>query len=285
MVLGATWLPDHKMWQVTLKDLMTGQEFVRQADVFISCVGAISLPKDCNIPGHETFSGTLWHSARWNHDFDYRGKRVAVVGNGCSASQFVPALVDAGCQVVQYARSAQWFHPRPNHQYSSLERAAFKWIPGLQRLYRLWLFVDTDNLITTYLNGPAADKVRAKVEADSLRYMQETAPKKYHKLLTPDFPLGCKRRVFDPGYLQCLHSPNIEVLPEGIDHIEGSKIVSNSGKTHEVDAIVLATGYKVQEFLTPMHIEGENGSLVQHWKESRGAQAYKGTFVSGFPNL
>lgn len=254
-------------------------------DIFISCVGAISIPKDCNIPGHESFTGSIWHSARWNHKYDYKGKRIAVIGNGCSASQFVPALVDAGCEVVQYARSPQWYHPRPNHTFSSLQKLAFKWLPGLQRLYRLYLFIDTDNLITTYLATPVAAKVRAKVESESLAYMKATAPAKYHGILQPNYPLGCKRRVFDPGYLECLNKPNIELIPEGIDHIEGSTIVSQSGIRRDFDAIVLATGYKVQEFLTPMEIVGENGSLVDHWKASRGAQAYKGTFVSGFPNL
>lgn len=284
-VVGAVWQPVKEKWRVQLRDVKTKIEFIREVDVFISCVGAISIPKDCNIPGHESFTGTIWHSARWNHNYDYRGKRIAVIGNGCSASQFVPALVDAGCQVTQYARSPQWYHPRPNHQFSSLQKGLFRWIPGLQRVYRFYLFIDTDNLITTYLATPLAQKVRTKVEGESMAYMKATAPAKYHDILTPNYPLGCKRRVFDPGYLECLHKPNIELIPEGLDHIEGSTIVSQSGIRRDFDAIVLATGYKVQEFLTPMEITGENGSLVDHWKATRGAQAYKGTFVSGFPNL
>jgi cation diffusion facilitator CzcD-associated flavoprotein CzcO len=166
-----------------------------------------------------------------------------------------------------------------------LQKAAFKWIPSLQAVYRFYLFIDTDNLITTYLATPVAQKVRDKVEADSIAYMKATAPAKYHDVLTPNYPLGCKRRVFDPGYLECLNKPNIELISEGPERIEGSTIITSSGIRRDFDAIVLATGYKVQEFLTPMEITGENGSLVDHWKATRGAQAYKGTFVSGFPNL
>ncbi|KAM0750741.1 monooxygenase [Meredithblackwellia eburnea MCA 4105] len=283
---GAAWHNDKQHWVVRLKDLKTGLSFTRQCDVFISCVGAISIPKDINIPGHESFTGTIWHSARWNHDFKVAGKRIAVIGNGCSASQFVPRLVEAGANIVQYARSPQWYHPRPNHRYTSLEKFSFAWIPGVMRAYRLWLFLTTDSLLTTYLATGKAQNVRAKVEAESIAYMKATAPKKYHQILTPNYPLGCKRRVFDPGYLACLNAPNIELLPEGIDHIEGNTIVSSSGKRHEFDAIILATGYKVQEFLTPMEIVGDEGrSLGQYWKETRGAQAYRGTFVSHFPNF
>ncbi|KAK4053943.1 hypothetical protein OIO90_003780 [Microbotryomycetes sp. JL221] len=283
---GAAWDERNKKWRVKLQDCKTKETFEREADVFVSCVGAISVPKDCAIPGYETFTGTMWHSARWNHEFDVKGKRVAVIGNGCSAAQFVPALVNAGAQVKQYARSPQWYHERPNHQYSKIERLAFKTIPGLMRLYRLYLFLNTDKLLTTYLNDDNAQKVRAQAEIDSRRYMEANAPAKYHKQLLPTFPLGCKRRIFDPGYLACLHSPNIELLSEGIDHIEGATVVSASGRRDDYDAIVLATGYKVQEFLTPLSIVGENGmSLSQHWKETRGAQAYHGTFVSGFPNF
>ncbi|KAK4048332.1 hypothetical protein OIV83_004854 [Microbotryomycetes sp. JL201] len=283
---GASWDGNRRKWRVKLQDCKTKETFEREADVFVSAVGAIAQPKDCNIPGHETFTGTMWHSARWNHSFDVRGKRVAVIGNGCSAAQFVPRLVDAGAQVVQYARSPQWYHPRPNHRYTAVEKWALKWIPGLMRAYRFYLFVDTDNLLTTYLNDEHAQKVRAKAEIESRKYMEATAPAKYHKQLLPNYPLGCKRRVFDPGYLACLHAPNIELLSEGIDHIEGSAIISASGRRDEFDAIILATGYKVQEFLTPMKITGEGGKeLSQHWKETRGAQAYHGTFVSGFPNF
>lgn len=141
-------------------------------------------------------------------------------------------------------------------------------------------------LLTTYLASLKAERVRTRVEAESKAYMESKAPLKYHAALLPAYPLGCKRRVFDPGYLECLNAPNIELLSEGIDRIEGSTVISSSGKRTEADAIILATGYKVQEFLSPLEITGCDGKLLsQHWKETRGAQAYLATFVSGFPNL
>lgn len=284
--MGAEWDEARRKWVVSFRDERTKVEFTREADLFISCVGAISIPKDCTIPGHESFKGVIWHSARWNHDYDVRGKRIAVVGNGCSAAQFVPWLVEQGAQVTQYARSQQWYHERPNHRFTAVQRFLFRHVPGLLTLYRSRLFVETDSLLTTYLATPKAQKVRSSIEKESLAYMQRTAPAKYHKLLTPDYPLGCKRRVFDPGYLACLHSPNIELRTEGISRIEGETVISPSGHEADFDAIILATGYKVQEFLSPLEIKGTNGKLLsQHWKETRGAQAYRGTFVSGFPNL
>lgn len=130
------------------------------------------------IDGHETFTGTTFHSARWNHEIDLTGKRVAVVGNGCSASQFVPHLIKIGAQVTQYARSPQWYHPRPNHLYTKFERWALKNIPGLIQAYRLYLFLDTDQLLETYLATNRAQKARDVAERDSKAYMESMAPGK-----------------------------------------------------------------------------------------------------------
>ena len=284
--IGAKWHNGTSKWEVYLKDLQTGIEYSRFASIFVSAVGAISYPRDVKFSGMEKFKGDMFHTARWDHSVDYEGKRVAVIGNGCSAAQVVPALAQDVASVKQYARSGQWYHERPNHDYTRVERFVFRWVPFWQKLLRLRIFLEADDETNAYFPTPQGQKDRAQKEAESLKYIYSVAPKKYHDILTPKFPLGCKRRVFDPGYLDSLNRTNVEIIPEGIQEFTETGIISSSGLRDDYDIIVLATGFQVASFLTPMHIIGSNGTaLHEQWKECRGAQAYLGTHVHNFPNL
>ncbi|KAK5275484.1 hypothetical protein LTR40_012956, partial [Exophiala xenobiotica] len=223
---------------------------------------------------------------RWDHTVDYTNKRVAVIGNGCSAAQVVPAIAKKVSFVQQYARSGQWYHARPNHQFTGLEKFMFRWLPFWQRLLRLWIFLDADEQTTTYFPTPKGVKARVAAEEESKRYIHSITPRKYWDSIVPTFPLGCKRRIFDPDYLEALNRPNVELLNHGIREITETGIVSSGGVQDDFDIIVLATGFEVAQFLTPMEIIGAQGtSLSQQWNECRGAQAYLGTYVHNFPNL
>ncbi|RFU33207.1 hypothetical protein B7463_g3132, partial [Scytalidium lignicola] len=284
--IGAVWHNDKSKWEVNLKDHKTGKEYTRFASVFVSAVGAISYPRDIKFPGMETFKGDMFHTARWDHSVSYKNKRVAVIGNGCSAAQVVPAIAPDCAFVKQYARSSQWYHERPNHYYTEFEKFLFKWIPLWQKSIRLRIFLEADDETAAYFPTPSGVKQRAKKEDESKKYICSRAPAKYHKTLIPNFPLGCKRRIFDPGYLDSLNRPNVELLPEGIKEITETGIVSTSGIRDDFDIIVLATGFQVSQFLTPMNIIGASSkSLHQQWAECRGAQAYLGTHVHNFPNF
>ncbi|KAI9045671.1 uncharacterized protein KD926_008089 [Aspergillus affinis] len=273
-------------WEVRLRDLLTNIEYTRTSKAFISAVGGISKPRDVRFPGLETFHGEVFHTARWNHSYDYRGKRMAIIGNGCSAVQVVPEVAKEASFVKQYARSPQWYHERPNRSFTSLEKWFFRYIPLLERFIRLRVFLASDKVVAAYGPGVEASKLRAKAEDHAREYIFSTAPKKYHHFLVPDFPLGCKRRIFDPDYLETLHSPTVELVPHGIESVDQTGITSTDGMRTEFDVIVLATGFEVQEFLVPMQVYGRDGrSLAQQWKENRGAQAYMGTYVHGFPNF
>ncbi|KAK5360248.1 hypothetical protein LTR20_004221 [Exophiala xenobiotica] len=284
--LGSKWNPAREKWDVQLKDLKTGIEFVRAASVFVSAVGAISFPRNVKFPGMQKFHGPMFHTARWDHTVDYTNKRVAVIGNGCSAAQVVPAIAKKVSFVQQYARSGQWYHARPNHQFTGLEKFMFRWLPFWQRLLRLWIFLDADEQTTTYFPTPKGVKARVAAEEESKRYIHSITPRKYWDSIVPTFPLGCKRRIFDPDYLEALNRPNVELLNHGIREITETGIVSSGGVQDDFDIIVLATGFEVAQFLTPMEIIGAQGtSLSQQWNECRGAQAYLGTYVHNFPNL
>lgn len=283
---GARWDQQRRKWAVQLKDLSSGIAYQRFASVFVSAVGAISYPRDVMFKGMGNFNGPMFHTARWDHSVNYEGKRVAVIGNGCSAAQVVPALAKSAGFVKQYARSAQWYHARPNHVFTRFEKLMFKYLPLWQRLLRLRIFLEADEQTTTYFPTPRGLKARIAAEAESKEYIYSRTPEKYRDFIVPDFPLGCKRRIFDPDYLDALNLPNVELLNHGIQEIIENGIVSSGGIKDDFDIIVLATGFQVAKFLTPMEVFGVHGvSLNNQWNECRGAQAYLGTYVHNFPNL
>ncbi|KAM0267565.1 hypothetical protein ACHAPA_005854 [Fusarium lateritium] len=285
-VVTAAWVEERSVWRVKFRSLSTGNEFYREAEMLVSCVGTISIPKDCTISGHENFQGEIWHSARWNHAFDIKGKNVAVVGNGCSGAQLMPYVVQNAGHVVQFQRSAQWINERPNRQFSALEKWSFRYLPLWHKLYRFSLWKSTDALHDLYLSdSPTAIRKRELQTVEAEKYMRKTVPEKFHDLLIPKFPLGCKRRIFDPDYLESLHSPNVELTDEPI--VEFTETGLRTSKRHiDFDAVVLSTGFKIQEFLSPIEIRGrENKTINEHWKDTDGAQAYRATFVTDFPNF
>jgi cation diffusion facilitator CzcD-associated flavoprotein CzcO len=249
-------------------------------------VGTISIPQDCTNPGVDKYRGTIWHSARWNHGYDLHGKSVAVVGNGCSAAQLVPFVVKDAAKVTQFQRCAQWINDRPNREFSAFEKWCFRYVPLANKLYRFYIWKITDALHTLYASESARSiKARAAATEVAREYMRDTAPERYHDILIPKFPLGCKRRIFDPGYLESLHSPKIELTTEAILEFTETRL-KTSKQSIDFDVVILSTGFKIQEFLSPIVIRGESGiTLNEHWKATRGAQAYKSTFVAGFPNF
>lgn len=284
--IKAEWIEADQTWEVTLKNLVNNYVYKKRSTVFISGVGGISFPKWIDLPGKESFPGPQFHSARWDHSFDYTGKRLAVIGNGCSASQIVPKVVKRASTVKQYTRSPQWIHERPNEDFTTLQKARYRYIPLYQRIERLRLFLSFDRMSSTYGYSEKAVKGRLEAESNAKKYVYDNAPPKYHKMLVPDFPLGCKRRVFDPDYLRALWAQNLEITMSDIVKIDGSFIETADGERTEVDGICYATGFKVTDFLHPIDVIGSNGlELNEKWKRTGGATAYKGVFVNGFPNM
>ncbi|PSK37242.1 Protein arginine N-methyltransferase 1 [Elsinoe australis] len=285
-VVEATWNEKESLWRVGLRDLATGHLFHREAEILVSCVGTISIPKNCSIPGHENFKGTIWHSARWNHTEKLRDKSVAVVGNGCSAAQLFPWVAQEAKSAIQFQRSPQWINERPNSYFSPFTKWVFRNVPLANRIYRFYLWKKTDALHNLYASdSPAYVAARGVATEVATKYMKDTAPAKYHDILIPKFPLGCKRRIFDPGYLTALHSPNVELTDEPILAFTETGLKTTKREV-DFDYVILSTGFKIQEFLSPITVRGKKGiTLNEHWKATRGAQAYKATFVSGFPNF
>ncbi|KAJ5364406.1 uncharacterized protein N7496_010119 [Penicillium cataractarum] len=273
-VVLAEYDPDTASWKVVIEDQRTKRKIQKRCRILISAVGALSVPKKCDIPGAENYKGRLFHSAKWEHSFDYKDKEVICVGNGCSATQFVPVMSTGPNKVrriTQFSRQAHWLSQRPNPEYSS----------GFQFLMRWKDFAGFH-----MQNG---QNLRNDWTAATTEYIQKNCPAKYRDFLVPNTVIGCKRRVMDTDYLACLHRKNVELIyDDPIDHITESGILTKSGRAIDADAIVLANGFETQKPLFPMEIRGQNAQdISDHWLEfaDGSPEAYFGTCLSGFPNF
>ncbi|KAL2830394.1 hypothetical protein BJY01DRAFT_260899 [Aspergillus pseudoustus] len=290
-VQGATWDGASGTWFVRILDQETGKVYERRTRILISAVGLLSEPNDCEIPGALDFEGKLFHSARWDHSFDWAGKDVVVVGNGCSATQFVPILSTGPCQaksVTQFIRQPHWLEERLNPRYSNATKWIFRNIPLVLRLFRLAIFLYLESYFPTF-NRRTGMKAREKKMKAQTVYLKRTAPEKYHSVLIPKVELGCKRRVFDTDYLACLHRENMKLVhADLIECITATGVRTHSGCEVPANAIVLATGFKATQFLFHLEIRGEQGiSITEYWQNtpSQVPHAYYGTCVASFPNF
>ncbi|KAB8225911.1 hypothetical protein BDV33DRAFT_163464 [Aspergillus novoparasiticus] len=283
-VKRCVWRDDASRWVLFLLNVETGEESTHECQVLFSATGHFAEPRPCEIPGASSFQGNIIHSARWDHSVSLEGKRVVVVGNGCTAAQIVPAIVKRTKHLTQIIRSQHWIFPATNFTYPKILKWIFEYIPLALKLHRLHIFLLAENGFRLFPMTDRAARLRQKRRIEVEKYMKETAPAKYHDILIPDFEIGCKRRIFDDGYLKSLHSENLslttakilEIVPEGVRTSDG--IVA-------ADVIVLATGFKTNQFTPFMEIVGRNGSLDDHWKRYDGPEAYNCSAMSGFPNF
>ena len=279
------WDADRCRWRILVRDLANGLDLIHECTILFSAAGQLVYPRDLGIPGQETFSGDIFHSARWHRQVTLDDKDVVVIGNGCTATQIVPSIVSRVKSLTQVVRSKHWVFPPIDQPYPSWLRWVFRNVPFALRLHRLQIFLMAEREFPTFPNTPAAAALRAKRRVAVERYMRQTAPAKYHDLLIPDFEVGCKRRIFDTGYLASLHAPKVtltdakilSIVPEGLQTTDG--II-------KADIIILANGFKTNEFISPMVVKGvENETLTEHWAKAGGPEAYNCSVLHGFPNF
>lgn len=279
------WIEATSRWRLTILNNKTGKVFTHECTFLYSGTGILTEPRKLDVPGAETFSGDLVHAARWSPDVNLKDKKVVVVGNGCSACQIVPAILDETRSVTQFIRSKHWIIPALDVPGLPIIRFLFKVVPGLLKLMRFMVFLIGENSWRGFYMTKTAAALRKQREARTTAYMKKAAPEKYHDLLIPDFPIGCKRRIFDPNYLRSLrsekihltNSPILEVVPEGVRTKDGIT---------EADAIVLAIGFQTNGYLGDVEVVGKGGkTLAQHWEAAGGPGAYNATMLNGFPNF
>ncbi|KAF3765165.1 FAD/NAD(P)-binding domain-containing protein [Cryphonectria parasitica EP155] len=293
-VQGAVWDEQTATWLVTLCDQVTGETAKRRCKVLVSAVGSLSVPRECEIPGADKFQGRLFHTARWDHDFDWAGKDVVIIGNGCSATQIVPSISEGGDtqavhKVTQFSRQAHWLSPRQQFEYSTIFKLTMRWVPFAMRVYRAWLYYEKEVDFLGYRMNKGGAGVRAGWTKTAAEYIRANAPEKYREFLVPTTEVGCKRRVNDTDYLAALHRDNVElVYDDPVEEIVREGVVTRSGRFVGADAVVLANGFQTKKMLFPMEIVGRGGvSLHEHWTSvSEGVpSAYFGTCVSNAPNF
>lgn len=256
---------------------------VHEADVLIPACGQLSEPAYPSIDGIDRFAGEAFHSARWNHDIDLTGKRVAVVGTGASAIQFIPRIAPQVAQLTVYQRSAPYIMPRLQAHYSERHHKLFRALPLIQRAERLGWFAFGEIGTAGMVKGAW---ITAPFKKLCLRYLErQVADPQLRRILTPDYEFGCKRVLFSENYYEAVSRPNVEVIPEGVREVTASGLVSaTSGVERDADVIIYGTGFRTKDFVAPMEVRGLGGrELNEAW--AGGERAHLGLTVSGFPNM
>lgn len=252
----------------------------------ISATGPLSQPADPVLPGLADFLGPVFHSARWDHDIDLRGRRVGVVGTGASAIQVVPAIADGAGHLTVFQRTAPWVLPRDDRPTPGWRRRLYARLPFLQRLHRWRVYLRQERLAVAFLGrGRLArlfrDRVRTEVRASIDASFPDPAEA---DRLVPAYEPGCKRILISNDWYPTLAREDVDVVTTSIERVTERGVRAIDGVEHELDVLILATGFAVSTFPAPMTVIGRRGvDLRQHWSD--GATSHLGVSVSGFPNL
>ena len=265
------------IWQLTL-----GNGDRIEASAIVSAVGQLNRPALPAITGRDDFTGPSWHSARWDHGVDLTGRRVAVVGTGASAIQFVPEVAKAAAQVDVYQRTPPYVLPKTHRLYRPREQALYDFFPMLRKADRLRVFLYGELLTSGFVLSPRLLAGPMQLWRRQLR-TQVTDPGLRAKCI-PDYVMGCKRVLFSNDWYPALGRPNVDLVTEPIERIAAGGVVTADGTLRPADVIIYGTGFQTLDFLAPMRVTGLRGRrLDQAWHA--GAEAYLGISVAGFPNF
>jgi cation diffusion facilitator CzcD-associated flavoprotein CzcO len=253
------------------------------ADVLVLGNGPLAEPAIPDLPGLDRFEGTMFHSATWRHDHDLGGERVAVIGTGASAIQFVPEIQPSVAKLTVFQRTAPWVLPHRNRRISDAERFLYRRVPLAQRFVRNLVYWSRELFVTSMLRNAGALE---RVEKLATKHLREQVPDpELRARLTPEYTPGCKRLLLSNDYLPALQQPNVELVTDKVVEIRARSVVTSDGVEHEVDTIVFGTGFHVTDNPIADRVVGSAGAtLAQTW-ETTGAQAYLGATVPGFPNF
>ncbi len=252
-----------------------------RANALVVAVGPLRIPYWPEIPGLETFPGPLLHSAQWEPDISLEGRRAAVVGTGASAVQVVPALLPQVAQLTLFQRSPAWIAPRPDRPFTTFEQRVLRW-PLLRWLYRSLLYLRLEAVAPGFVSHPFLLRLGERLLAHHLR--QSVKDPQLAARLTPNYRAGCKRILVSSEFYPALTQAKVELVDQALERVEGQELVAADQTRRQADALVLCTGYRVDQFLYPLKIWGRSGEeLSGRWQG--GPEAYWGTTVADYPNL
>ena len=276
-VTACSWDEDDCRWHVSTAD---GRAF--EGDALIVATGQLHRLAYPRTPGHEQFAGHSFHSAQWDHACDLRGKRVAVIGTGASAVQFVPEIAPLAEHLTVFQRTGNWFMPRKNRAYPGPLHALLTRSPAIQAVRRRFWFNYCEAL-TLMIRHPRTFGRLGKLRSSLMMRRQVRDPQLRRKIW-PDYTYGCKRILFSSYFLPALTRPNVDLVTEAITEITPAGVRTADGHEHEVDVIIYGTGFRTNDFMFPMEISGRGGrKLREAW--DGGAHAHLGIAVPQFPSL
>ncbi|WP_040511608.1 flavin-containing monooxygenase [Gordonia soli] len=280
-VLSARWQEDLGRWVLTIEH--AGERSELRAEFLLGAVGPLCEPNLPDIKGIDSFQGEIIHSARWDDDYDFAGKRVAVIGTGASAIQLVPKLAKVAGRLDVYQRTAPWIVPRTERPYTAAEKWAAKKVPGYQSAVRGSIYAGNEFVAFGLTYSPKALKPVELLCRANIR--KGIGDPELRRKATPTFQVGCKRILRSNDWYPALDRRNVDLVTDGIDHVGEAGIVSRDGTQRDVDVIVVATGFHVTDSPVFEKIIGVDGrSMAGVWSEI-GMQGYKGSFINGFPNM
>jgi cation diffusion facilitator CzcD-associated flavoprotein CzcO len=275
-MLGAQWDERTGVWRID-----TGEDEI-EADSLVLACGRLTEPYVPPIAGLETFPGPIFHSARWDHDVDTAGARVAVVGTGASAVQLVPELAASAASVTLFQRTPAWIVPRGGGAYTDEQRRRFAEHPGELARLRADLYAEGEARFASRAGDAAASAAARQVALAHLE--AQIADPGLRAALTPDYEFGCKRVLLSDAFYPAVASEVVTLVPAALASVEGGALVAENGARHEADVLVLATGFAASEQPYAALVRGEDGTtLADHWAE--GMTSFASTVVAGFPNL
>ncbi|MCW5827920.1 MAG: NAD(P)/FAD-dependent oxidoreductase [Deltaproteobacteria bacterium] len=259
-----------------------GRHETHFAHVLVSACGQLNRPAYPDIPGLDRFEGVQFHSARWNHQHSLKGRKVAVIGTGASAIQFVPPVAEQAGQLHVFQRTPTWILPKPDRPYMNYEKRRFRKFPAWRETYRNWLYWSLEARFAALNQGSVLGEMVKRAALEHLDSQVKWPLLK--KALTPDYELGCKRILISNDYYPAIQRPNVALITTPVERFTKNSVVDRDGRSYDVDTVIFGTGFETTGFLAPIRITGLGGqSLKEAWKD--GAEAFLGVTVAGFPNL
>ncbi len=258
----------------------TGSGECVRADVLIDATGPLHIKNYPQIPGLESFEGTLFHSAEWDHGIDLEGKRIGVVGNGSTGVQMMEPLSEVASHLTLFQRTAQWIFPVGNKPYSEGERRWTRRLPILGKLTRAFY----KRLFDLASVGVVEDGyMRRRMARGCREHLATVNDPELRRKITPDYEPGCKRLILSTSFYPTLQKENVDVVTEGVDHIEPRGIVTKDGQLHELDILVLATGFRPHDWGIDPIVGIDGTSIKEAW--AQGPRTYRSVTIPGFPNF
>jgi cyclohexanone monooxygenase len=276
-VASAQWDEATAEWTVETAD---GATYVSR--FLVLGVGGLHVPRIPDVPGAATFRGSTWHTSCWNHDIDLTGKHVTLVGVGASGVQVTPHLAERAASLTIFQRTAPWVLPKADVAIPAWRQRLFAWLPAAQSLHRLGIYLQREKRGFGFHTRP--DLLRVAEPIVRRRIDEQISDPSLRALVTPDYPLGCKRVLFSTDYYSTLNRPDVHVVPGSPAEIRPDTVVDTAGAEHRSDVLVYATGFDLTGSFDRIEIAGIGGRLLKEAWEG-GAHGYYGLSVPNFPNM